>query len=1006
MASDRARVSYDPTRDWRGLVAQQGRVTVEADWNEATAIDRERDRRLTLDVVGPVATPNGGYAVTQNPPNGSPTDVTIGAGTLYLGGERLHLDAPGVVYSHQPDWLDNSTDPLYAPPPQVMPADEPFELVYLLAAEQEVAAVEDPALADVALGGPDTMQRQRILQHFVRTPTSSGSCADSTAALGASLGQGRQLNPATMMVESATTLQVSFTTAPTSASQCQPVATGGYLGAENQLIRVKVTGVDGTGAPIIVWGFDDASFLYRVQSPITDSTTGDLTVTLASPPVDSFHFPANGQAVELLRDAAAVGGTDYIASAAGFVSTLTAAYDPVQMQLVIAGPLPSPDYLSTVTTPQLYLRVWQATVSAPVGQPTPLGDTGVAVTLTSSTGVFHPGDFWTFALRPIQPSIVYPDRYLEAPQPPAGPLTWACPLAVLTWQDGTATVASCVPPFSDLVELTAKGSCCTVDVGPADVAGGASLQALLESYANQAPVTVCLEPGTYTLPAPLILGPELSGLTLQGCRDGVILQAASSPGTEFILGLIVLQGVNPITIRGIQLSLPLVSFPASPASFANLPAANASLLQAYSAPLNVAIGISVSEANGLIIDNCTFSIPDPGQVSLFSAGILATSLMEEIEVTDCAFQYNQFVSPPTSVPFNDLATGMDSPPPPPYQVTFGYLQVPGDTTAPGTAPVKGVGARIVEPLQLHDAAIDRCLFEGLTVPVLVIAQLGTLRVTQNTARDCYAGFWFISVDNPPDLSLFDFQAIGNSGIYQGAALQDGCSALLDRIFVIAAAMSRVLPPVPPAGGTWAPGTIVGGIETQATATAVQDAVGKQINGDAPPLAAATSPDTGTSVSLRLDFRDCQVDAVLADPSSSSGAGLIVADLSATAAGAALVQGSRISSVFPLGQTMLLTGLAEATVTGNVVANGAPILPNVPIDAYSIALGPVVGPVVPPALVPIPAVAITGNVFIDDTRLPARPSALPADLQDWDVLNTVVPTPTPLSTSGPEKPAGT
>ena len=44
------------------------------------------------------------------------------------------------------------------------------ELVYLMAAEQEVSAVEDPALADVALGGPDTMQRRRILQRFVRQP--------------------------------------------------------------------------------------------------------------------------------------------------------------------------------------------------------------------------------------------------------------------------------------------------------------------------------------------------------------------------------------------------------------------------------------------------------------------------------------------------------------------------------------------------------------------------------------------------------------------------------------------------------------------------------------------------------------------------------------------------------------------------------------------------------------------------------------------------------------------
>ena len=72
MAGDRARVSYDPSRKWRGLMAQQGRVTVEADWNEAAAIDAERDRRLTLDVVGALGTPDGGYVVTAVPAAGSP----------------------------------------------------------------------------------------------------------------------------------------------------------------------------------------------------------------------------------------------------------------------------------------------------------------------------------------------------------------------------------------------------------------------------------------------------------------------------------------------------------------------------------------------------------------------------------------------------------------------------------------------------------------------------------------------------------------------------------------------------------------------------------------------------------------------------------------------------------------------------------------------------------------------------------------------------------------------
>ena len=79
--------------------------------------------------------------------------------------------------------------------------------------------------------------------------------------------------------------------------------TGGYLGAENQMIRVMVTSIDNkTREPTIVWGFDDASFLYRVQTATPNSGSTTL-LTLASAPVDSYHYPAAGQAVELLRDA-------------------------------------------------------------------------------------------------------------------------------------------------------------------------------------------------------------------------------------------------------------------------------------------------------------------------------------------------------------------------------------------------------------------------------------------------------------------------------------------------------------------------------------------------------------------------------------------------------------------------------------------------------------------------------------------------------------------------------
>jgi hypothetical protein len=924
MAGDRARVSYDPSRKWRGLVAQQGRTTLEADWNEAATIGDERDRMVTLDVVGTVGTPDGGYTVTAVPQAAAavqtPGDLLIGAGTLYLGGERLDLDEQ-VTYSSQPEWLDHSTDPLWAAPAVPTATGTSYELVYLLASEQEVSAVEDPALADVALGGPDTMQRLRLLQRFVRQPSQSGACGDAWGAFVGSVGgAGLQFDPASMMLGSAATLQVSFTNLAQAPSLCQPVATGGYLGAENQMIRVMIASVDANGVPTVVWGFDDASFLYRIPPATYDLSSPNTTLTLASAPIDVYHYPAVGQTVELLRDAVQLTDTDYIASPAGFVSTVTTAYDPTVMQLVISGQPPA-DYLSQTLTPQLYLRVWQGTVVAPANQATPLGDTGIAITLQTSTGTFHSGDFWQFAVRPIEPAIVYPARYLAGPQPPEGPRTWACPLAVLAWDAGNPTTLHCVPPFASLVELTAMGGCCTVDVGPSDVDGGASLATLLGSYAGQGPVTICLQPGTYTLPTPLVMGPEYVGVTLQACQGDVVLQAPQGPAPGFASGLIALQGASSVTIRGIELSLPLAPF--SPGSFSGLPSQNLILVEALSAGLQVALGISLGGGTGVTVEDCTFSLPDPGGSNLFGAGIYATGSVAGVTVKGCGFQS----ATQATVPFYDLATG--NMPEPPWQLTFGYLQVPAPPSQDGT------GGQ-----QLDDATIERCAFQDVTIPALLMTGLGSLSISQNTAASCYGGFWLASL-GPANFNWFDAIVVGDPTTYPWSGGQ-GNVPLLDRIFLFAATIGPTLP-VPVVSG---------------------------------PLG------QGTSVSLRLDVRDCQVDAVLADPNSYSGAGLLVMDI-AEAIGSVVVHDSRIRTRFPAGDAALCYGLEQATVTGNIVANEfADPSAASSTNSFSLALSSTVTPF------GVPAVAITGNVLIGNTVLPPRPATV-SPVQDWDMLNTVI-----------------
>src|SRR5690349_11923926 len=102
MSSDRARVSFDEQQQYRSVVMQQGRVTLEADWNEAQYIINEEMRKEALDVVGPTGTPDDGYKIDFPTGTNPQRDFTIAAGTMYVGGLRVELPQ-ATTYTTQPD---------------------------------------------------------------------------------------------------------------------------------------------------------------------------------------------------------------------------------------------------------------------------------------------------------------------------------------------------------------------------------------------------------------------------------------------------------------------------------------------------------------------------------------------------------------------------------------------------------------------------------------------------------------------------------------------------------------------------------------------------------------------------------------------------------------------------------------------------------------------------------------------------------------------------------------
>jgi hypothetical protein len=57
MNGDFTRMTFDPARNYSRVLMQQGRVTLDADWNEQTSILLHYLRTLTRDVFGPHAGP-------------------------------------------------------------------------------------------------------------------------------------------------------------------------------------------------------------------------------------------------------------------------------------------------------------------------------------------------------------------------------------------------------------------------------------------------------------------------------------------------------------------------------------------------------------------------------------------------------------------------------------------------------------------------------------------------------------------------------------------------------------------------------------------------------------------------------------------------------------------------------------------------------------------------------------------------------------------------------------
>jgi hypothetical protein len=294
MKADLSRATFDKARRYRSVRMQQGRVQLDADFNEQQDILNHRIEIETRDSLGPVAVPidNPGFGLT---PSG--TDLSISAGRLYVDGLLCENPAATTV-ANQPDLPDTASPVLPAgasllplPPVgvtaasitgvvvfnagnAVAPPDGTY-LAYLEAWQRHLSPldlpVDDTSMREVALGGPDTCTREKTVWQvkLLRAGELDAplTCLSNIAAW----------NTLTAAPDGRLAARAEASIPPKTPCQLPPEA--GYRLLENHLYRVEIhDDASITGKARYKWSRDNGSLASRVVRWLNDPIANEFEV--------------------------------------------------------------------------------------------------------------------------------------------------------------------------------------------------------------------------------------------------------------------------------------------------------------------------------------------------------------------------------------------------------------------------------------------------------------------------------------------------------------------------------------------------------------------------------------------------------------------------------------------------------------------------------------------------------------------------------------------------------
>lgn len=518
MKGDFSRLPDERSENFAGVLHQQGRVLLDADWNAQTAITVGWQDTAGRDIIGAgvAAVPaddQDGFKIVSAAHAAGTTDVqlTVNPGRVWADGLLARLfdeSSPSAPVSRDATYL---TSPIQDPSFDTTSiATDVRDAVVLEVWREELNAFQKPdLLIEPALGGPDTTERANTAFAFRLMRLGDGdTCENISDRLKDDFSKKGRLK---------VSLQLPVTGG---TPDCPTPGAGGYTGFEHSFYRIEIAAVD-PGPAQFKWSQYGGGLVGRGRFDAAAKTVtikGNLQA-ITNSGLSTFYLEA------LDRDAT-LGHWQVIY---GAHATLNG--DVLSLGAPVFRTIPtSPDPEAT-----LFFRLWNGIEQVQDFANTELPDQlGIMLAFDAPSGNnYMPGDYWTFPVRvgQVEPSILIDT---EAPR---GIHYHRVPLAVLTWannQDVQLPIEDCRHRFQPLTRL---GCCCSYRVGDGMHTWGDFDN--IQDAVNALPPDggeICVLAGVYD---ESVLIEERVAISIHGCgpdtRVRAIVGIDGTPGPGFLI---------------------------------------------------------------------------------------------------------------------------------------------------------------------------------------------------------------------------------------------------------------------------------------------------------------------------------------------------------------------------------------------------------------------------------------------------------------------------------------